>query len=90
MVTLSFWLQAFRPLFAARIDDRSANRTQMPTGYGEAFIPNPLHGDAATQGVGHGYHPHSDVAGLALPRRRRHGPPSRSTDGLPTDHRRVR
>ena len=32
----------------------------------------PVHGDAAKQGVGHGYHLHSDVAGLALPGRR-HG-----------------
>ena len=33
----------------------------------------PVHGDAAKQGLGHGYHLHSDVAGLALPGRR-HGP----------------
>ena len=31
-----------------------------------------IHGDAAKQGVGDGYHLHSDVAGLALPGRR-HG-----------------
>ena len=31
-----------------------------------------VHGDAAEQGLGHGYHLHSDVAGLALPGRR-HG-----------------
>ena len=51
-----------------------------------------VHGDAAKQGVGHGYHLHSDVAGLALPGRRhgsvlaqdrRAGPPA------PTIHREL-
>ena len=44
----------------------------------QAVRPDPespaaaIHGDAPEQGVGHGHHLHSDVAGLALPGRR-HG-----------------
>ncbi len=63
----------------------------------QALRPHPeslaaaLHGDAAKQGMGHRYHLHSDVAGLAL-LGRRHGSvltPDRRLGRRPTIHREL-